>query len=205
MADGLRTMPMGDRALLLEFGRLDEALAYAQTAARLPEVRDAVPGACTVLVKAAAGVDLERVRRALEALTVGTPVTTASEQVEIPTVYDGVDLPEVARRTGLEVAQVIRAHTATVWRVGFVGFAPGFAYLHDGDQRLQVPRRAEPRTRVPAGSVGLAGGYCGVYPRTSPGGWQLIGRTDVVLWDVQRRPPALLQPGGTVRFVDVSV
>ncbi|HNP11666.1 MAG TPA: carboxyltransferase domain-containing protein, partial [Mycobacterium sp.] len=89
---------------------------------------------------------------------------------------------------------------ATPWRVGFGGFAPGFAYLVGGDPRLAVPRRAEPRTRVPAGSVGLAGEFSGVYPRESPGGWQLIGRTDAVLWDIDRTPPALLRPGMWVRF-----
>lgn len=121
--------------------------------------------------------------------------------VEIPVVYDGPDLAEVARLTGLTPAEVVAAHTETPWRVGFAGFAPGFAYLVDGDPRLAVPRRAEPRTSVPAGAVGLAGAYSGVYPRSSPGGWQLVGRTDLTLWDAARTPPALLQPGLWVRFV----
>jgi KipI family sensor histidine kinase inhibitor len=99
------------------------------------------------------------------------------------------------------VAEVVSAHTATPWRVGFGGFAPGFAYLVGGDPRLEVPRRAEPRPSVPAGAVGLAGRYSGIYPRSSPGGWQLIGHTDAVLFDVDADPPALLQPGMTVRFV----
>ena len=106
----------------------------------------------------------------------------------------------MAQHTGLTVAAVVDAHVATPWRVGFGGFAPGFAYLVGGDPRLAVPRRAEPRTRVPAGSVGLAGEFSGVYPRESPGGWQLIGRTDAVLWDIDRTPPALLRPGMWVRF-----
>ncbi|WP_377323398.1 allophanate hydrolase subunit 1 [Pimelobacter simplex] len=118
-------------------------------------------------------------------------------------VYDGPDLAEVAGQTGLSEAEVVAAHTATPWRVAFGGFAPGFAYLVGGDPRLRVPRRAEPRTTVPAGSVGLAGEFSGVYPRASPGGWQLIGRTDVVLWDLDREPPALLAAGATVRFVAV--
>jgi KipI family sensor histidine kinase inhibitor len=120
--------------------------------------------------------------------------------VEIDVVYDGADLEEVARLTGLSQDEVVAAHTAAPLRVGFGGFAPGFAYLIGGDERLHVPRRAEPRTRVPAGSVGLAGEFSGVYPRESPGGWQLIGRTDAVLWDVNREPPALLLPGSWVRF-----
>jgi KipI family sensor histidine kinase inhibitor len=121
--------------------------------------------------------------------------------VVIDVVYDGPDLEEVGRLTGLGTAGVVEAHTGTPWRVAFGGFAPGFAYLAGGDPRLDVARRAEPRTSVPAGSVGLAGEFSGVYPRASPGGWQLIGRTDAVLWDLERG--ALLQPGSSVRFREV--
>ena len=99
---------------------------------------------------------------------------------------------------------MIAAHTASPWRVAFGGFAPGFAYLTGGDPRLQAPRRAEPRPSVPAGSVGLAGEYSGIYPRSSPGGWQLIGRTAAALWDAGRQPPALLSPGRWVQFVKVD-
>jgi KipI family sensor histidine kinase inhibitor len=120
--------------------------------------------------------------------------------VTIDVVYDGADLHEVASLTGMTPAQVIAAHTGTPWRVGFCGFAPGFAYLVDGDARLQVPRRAEPRTSVPAGAVALAGEFSGVYPRQSPGGWQLIGHTDAVMFDVNRDKPALLTPGMWVQF-----
>ena len=117
--------------------------------------------------------------------------------------YDGDDLDEVAGLTGLSRAEVIAAHTGRPWRVGFVGFAPGFGYLTSGDPRLTVPRRATPRTRVPAGAVGLAGEFCGVYPRESPGGWQLIGRTDARMWDIERDPPTLLRPGAWVRFREI--
>jgi KipI family sensor histidine kinase inhibitor len=103
--------------------------------------------------------------------------------------------------TGLGVDEVVEAHTGTEWRVAFGGFAPGFAYLVGGDERLRVPRRDTPRTKVPAGAVGLAGEFSGVYPRASPGGWQLIGRTDLPMWDLDRDPPALLSAGATVRFV----
>ena len=113
---------------------------------------------------------------------------------------DGADLAEVAERTGLTTAQVINAHTGTPWQVGFGGFAPGFAYLIGGDPRLAVPRRSEPRSSVPAGAVGLAGEFTGIYPRRSPGGWQLIGHTGVVLWDIDRPNPALLTPGMWVQF-----
>lgn len=126
----------------------------------------------------------------------------AGREVVIPVAYDGADLDEVARLTGLSRREVVAAHTGTSWRVAFGGFAPGFAYLVGGDPRLQVPRRDTPRTSVPAGSVALAGEFSGVYPRESPGGWQLVGRTDRVMWDVDREPPALLAPGATVRFVE---
>ena len=119
--------------------------------------------------------------------------------------YDGPDLAEVARLTGLDEDEVVAAHTGTPWRIAFGGFAPGFAYLTGGDERLRVPRRDEPRTTVPAGAVGLAGEFSGVYPRPSPGGWQLIGSTDAPLWDPDRDPPALLGPGGWVRFVVAGV
>ena len=120
--------------------------------------------------------------------------------VVVDVVYDGADLVEVGRLTGLDPVGVIAAHTGTLWRVGFAGFAPGFGYLVGGDPRLHVPRRDEPRTKVPAGAVGLAGEFSGVYPRESPGGWQLIGRTDAVLWDLERPSPALLTPGKWVQF-----
>jgi KipI family sensor histidine kinase inhibitor len=121
--------------------------------------------------------------------------------VEIEVVYDGPDLDEVGTLTGLGADGVVAAHTGTPWRVAFGGFAPGFAYLAGGDPRLEVTRRSKPRTSVPAGSVGLAGEFSGIYPRSSPGGWQLIGRTDAVLWDLDRG--ALLQPGSTVRFTAI--
>lgn len=117
--------------------------------------------------------------------------------------YDGPDLDEVAELTGLSPSEVVAAHTGCVWQAGFVGFAPGFAYLTGGDPRLVVSRRAEPRTCVPAGSVALADEFSAVYPRASPGGWQLIGRTDAVLFDVDRDPPALVPPGARVRFVQM--
>jgi KipI family sensor histidine kinase inhibitor len=103
--------------------------------------------------------------------------------------------------------EVVAAHTQTPWRVGFAGFAPGFGYLVGGDERLRVPRRSEPRTKVPIGAVGLAGEFSGVYPRESPGGWQLIGHTSeeqAALWDVDRDPPALLTPGQWVQFREAS-
>lgn len=121
--------------------------------------------------------------------------------VEIPTWYDGPDLPVVARHWGVSVETVVARHQATEFRVAFGGFAPGFAYLTGLPPKLAVPRLDTPRTKVPAGSVGLADIYCGIYPTMSPGGWLLIGRTDALLFDAQRDPPALLDPGERVRFV----
>ena len=197
----------GDQALLLEFDSTAEVLAWcdALTDADLLGVLDIVPASRTVLLKLAGPRYRDPTRQRLGKLrieNVADDVTAPIHQraVEIDVVYDGADLEEVARLTGLSQDDVVAAHTAAPMRVGFGGFAPGFAYLVGGDERLNVPRRAEPRTRVPAGSVGLAGEFSGVYPRESPGGWQLIGRTDAVLWDVDRDPPALLTPGSWVRF-----
>jgi KipI family sensor histidine kinase inhibitor len=195
----------GDQALLLQFDSTADVLAWAAALreAALPGVLDIVPASRTVLLKLDGRRHQSAVRRRLRTLRVA-PDMVATAPPEEPTVidvvYDGADLAEVADRTGLTVAQVINAHTATPWQVGFGGFAPGFAYLVGGDPRLAVPRRSEPRPSVPAGAVGLAGEFSGIYPRRSPGGWQLIGHTDLVLWDIDRPNPALLTPGMWVQF-----
>jgi len=129
---------------------------------------------------------------------------SGAPEVELPVVFDGPDLAEVAELTGRPVRAVVETLTSTEFTVAFGGFAPGFGYLTGLPPELHVPRRATPRTRVPAGSVGLAGPFAGAYPRSSPGGWQLVGRTDAVLFDVDRDPPALLVPGTRVRFREVS-
>lgn len=198
----------GDRALLLEFDRTAEVLAWSAAVrdAAIPGVLDIVPAARTVLVTFDDPHRQGAVRRRLAALQV-TPDELSSAPTEptvIDVIYDGADLGEVAQRTGMTTAQVVEAHTAAPWRVGFCGFAPGFAYLVDGDPRLAVPRRAEPRSAVPAGAVGLAGEFTGIYPRRSPGGWQLIGHTDADLWDIDRPDPALLTPGTWVQFRAVT-
>ncbi|MBF6413033.1 5-oxoprolinase subunit B family protein [Nocardia cyriacigeorgica] len=205
----------GDRAFLLT-PRPD---AVAELAAdlrgrRLDGVQDVLPAAETVLVTLRSTRDAEAVRRALHTMfeelaerpgsgDVSRGTSPEGEPVLIPVHYDGADLDEVARTLGLTVEEVIAAHTGTVWRCAFVGFAPGFGYLRSPDDRLGVGRRAESRTAIPAGSVALAGGYSAVYPRKSPGGWQLIGHTELAMWDVDRDPPALIRAGTAVRFVDV--
>ena len=201
----------GESALLLECQSTAEVLAWTKAVreADLLGVLDIVPASRTVLLKLAGPryqsptrQRLSRLHLSREDVDVTPPV--GRPDVVIDVVYDGADLDEVARLTGLTPDDVIAAHTGRLWRVGFGGFAPGFGYLIDGDPRLEVPRRAEPRTKVPAGAVGLAGEFSGVYPRESPGGWQLIGRTDAALWDTDREPPALLSPGMWVQFRAVT-
>lgn len=202
----------GDRALLLEFDGTAEVLAWndALRAADLLGVVDIVPAARTILVKLA-GTEyqaptrqrLSQVRLSEDAVAESAAPADGNADPNvavIDVVYDGDDLDEVARLTGLGPDEIVAAHTGTPWRVGFSGFAPGFAYLVGGDERLAVPRRSDPRTKVPVGAVGLAGEFSGIYPRESPGGWQLIGRTSAVLWDVDRDNPALLTPGMWVQF-----
>jgi KipI family sensor histidine kinase inhibitor len=205
LAMALRVLDYGDHALLLQFDSTAEVVAWtdALRKADLLGVVDIVPGSRSVLIKLAGARYQAPTRQRLHKLYVepgDTMEPPPVADVVIDVVYDGADLEEVAATAGLDVAGVIAAHTGAPWRVAFCGFAPGFAYLVGGDPRLEVPRRAEPRTKVPAGSVGLAGEFSGIYPRESPGGWQLIGRTDAVLWDIGRPDPALLTPGMWVKF-----
>lgn len=204
-------LPYGDRGLLLELEGTAEAVRCADRVRADPRagalVEDVVPGARTVLLVARPGVTVERLRAVVAAGGHPGPHDPGASgrdaphpEVVVPVTYDGPDLARVARLTGLSEAEVVEAHTATPWQVAFGGFVPGFAYLVGGDPRLHVPRRESPRPSVPAGSVGLAGEFSGIYPRTSPGGWQLIGRTDLSLWEPERDPPALLAAGGAVRF-----
>jgi KipI family sensor histidine kinase inhibitor len=190
----VRVLPCGDRAVLLDCDSLDEARSWF---AALDGHAEVVLGARTVLVTGDPGACRDLVART----SPRTVEDAAPPTVRIAVTYDGDDLDDVATLTGLSVQEVVAAHTGTPWTVAFGGFAPGFSYLVGGDARLCVPRRPSPRTVVPAGSVGLASEFSGVYPRESPGGWQLIGRTDAVLWDASRQPPALLLPGTLVRFV----
>lgn len=202
----------GDQALLLEFDGTTEVLAWTDAVrlAGLLGVLDIVPASRTVLIKLDGPRHQDPTRQRLGKLRLdpakcvepGAPAAGRAD-VTLDVIYDGEDLDEVARLTGLDTAQVVAAHTGSAWQVGFGGFAPGFAYLIGGDERLHLPRRAEPRTKVPAGSVALAGEFSAVYPRESPGGWQLIGHITEdtsALFDVDRDPPALLTPGMWIQF-----
>ncbi|MFE6968310.1 carboxyltransferase domain-containing protein [Isoptericola sp. NPDC057653] len=206
----MRVLPARDDALLVEVDDLRQALAL-HAALRddpVPGVAQTVPGARTLLVpfdpwRLPAARLAEVLRERASAARQVTGDGDGGRLVEIPVVYDGEDLAEVAQLLGWSEAEVVRRHTAASWVVGFVGFAPGFAYLTGDDAGLVVPRRETPRTRVPQGSVALAGPYSGVYPRASPGGWQLVGRTDAVTWDPDRDPPTPWSPGDRVRFTAV--
>lgn len=203
----VRVRAARDDALLVELDSAAEAVALgaALNAAPVAGVGEVVPGARTLLVPFDPWTTTApALAEALRSLPIGgADGARDARELQIPTVYDGEDLAAVAELLGRSADELVRRHTSATFTVGFVGFAPGFAYLVSDDPGLVVPRRASPRTRVPAGSVAMAGPYSGVYPRESPGGWQLVGRTDVVVWDVDREPPALWRPGDRVRFVAV--
>jgi KipI family sensor histidine kinase inhibitor len=194
----MQLRPVGHGAVLVEVASTDEAVSLASWARDRGLARDVVPGAASVLFDGLA--DHDGLAGVLDDWS-----PTGAEPgpvVELPVTYDGPDLAAVADAWGCGVDEVAGRHRATAFVSAFCGFAPGFAYL--SGLEVEVPRLATPRTRVPAGSVALAGSWCGVYPSDSPGGWQIIGRTEVTLWDTSREEPALLTPGVRVRFVDAG-
>lgn len=221
----VRLLPSGREALLAECDSLDEVLAlHDALSATAPDgLVELVPAARTVLVavdpqvlplesaaawvRRAGGGDRAPVDRVFDRRRLDSAGSTAPAAaivpVELPVVYDGDDLVETAAVLGVTAEQLVARHQAVEWRVAFIGFAPGFAYLVSEDWPFEVPRLEAPRTRVPAGAVALASGYSGAYPRQSPGGWRLIGRTDAPLWNPDASPPALLAPGRRVRFREV--
>jgi KipI family sensor histidine kinase inhibitor len=195
--------PYGERAVLIEVDHPHLVPAVRAALGAEPGVAEAVGGAETLLVVFDPAVtSASRVADAFDRSELAAPgAADSSRTVELPVVYDGADLEEVAAEAGMTAAEVAQTHASGAYSVRFCGFSPGFAYLDGLDARLHLPRRASPRTAVPAGSVSVAGEFTGVYPRSSPGGWRLLGRTDARLWDVTRDPPALLVPGTRVRFV----
>ncbi|MEE1785781.1 allophanate hydrolase subunit 1 [Streptomyces sp. SP17BM10] len=200
-----RVLRIGLDALLVELDGADETAAFhaelqrRRAASALPPVAEVVPAERTVLLDGVA--DPEALAADLAGWRVPALRATAEETVTVPVRYDGADLAEVAALWGVAEDEVARIHCAAEFRVAFSGFAPGFGYLTGLPERYRVPRRAVPRPAVPAGSIALAGPYTGAYPRSSPGGWQLIGHTDAVLWDPSRERAALFSPGTRVRFV----
>lgn len=197
----MRILTASDRTLLVEAADLDEAMRLNLAWDGVPGVVERIPGARTVLVRfdplRTSAVALTEV---LSATRVDAEHVPHTREVAVPVHYDGEDLAEAAGLLGVSAEELVNRHLAADWQVAFSGFAPGFGYVVSGDPLFDVPRRSSPRTRVPAGSVALAGQFTGVYPRESPGGWQLIGHTDAVMWDIDRDPPALLSPGALVRF-----
>ncbi|MEU0099305.1 allophanate hydrolase subunit 1 [Streptomyces sp. NPDC006267] len=210
-----RVLLAGPHALLVELTDGAHAEAFHAELLRrrergeLPDVTEIVPAARTVLLDGIGEHDpgaRDRLARDLAAWRVGPPQPRDGDPVVIPVVYDGPDLDEVAALWGVPAGEVAVLHSRTAFRVAFCGFAPGFGYLTGLPEALHVPRRTTPRTRVPAGAVALAGPYTGVYPRPSPGGWQIVGRMPDpgALWDPAGEPAALLGPGTPVRFVPVG-
>lgn len=222
----MRELPAGSDAVLLDFGTDPDAAASvrratallhtALVAGRLPGICDVVPSAKTILVQAepGVGVDSLALRRALHRRP-AEPDDAAAEPptVRIPVRYDGEDLAEIADLLQRPATEVVELHRTTRWRVQFMGFAPGFGYLVPDlgdltgtpeDPFARIGRRRQSRPAVPSGAVAIAAGYSAIYPRSSPGGWYLLGRTDRTLWDTTRRPPALLTPGAVVEFVDAD-
>jgi KipI family sensor histidine kinase inhibitor len=203
----MRVLPSGSAALLVELDDLDQVLAlYAALSEERPDgVIDIVPAARTILLMTDPDLaDLADVERAVRKTRPRPGRRPAHDLVEIPVSYDGEDLDDVASLLGCDADEVVRRHSVEEWTVAFCGFAPGFGYLAGASGVWDVPRRPSPRTKVPPGSVALAGEFSSIYPRASPGGWQLIGRTELAVFDLQRDPPTLLRPGTPVRFVDVG-
>lgn len=213
----MRAHPLGDSAVTISFGtersaellQRIQATARALEAARIPHVEDIVPAylALTVFYDPLHASYGEMSAQLVDACA--GPMATPGPAVEsrdhvIPVRYDGVDLEAVATATALSPAEVIARHTARKYSVDLLGFVPGFAYLSELDKSLQLPRRAEPRPRVSAGSVAIAAAQTAVYPLDTPGGWHIIGRTETAMFDPARDPPALLRPGDTVRFESVT-
>ena len=203
----LRFLPVTHNALLVELADLDQTLALLASLQRHPPhgVEELVPAARTILVEyRASATRAETLVQDIAARSLTQGAERSDTLIEIPVHYNGEDLAEVAQILGITADEVVQRHTGSEYTVAFTGFAPGFAYLSGGHPSLNVPRRSTPRTRLPAGSVGLAGTFSGVYPQASPGGWQIIGTTPVAMWDITRAQPALLQPGYRVRFVDIA-
>ncbi|KAE8142903.1 allophanate hydrolase subunit 2-domain-containing protein [Aspergillus pseudotamarii] len=203
----MRVLPVNLTTILVELPGLEETLALLTSLQSQPVdgIKEMIPAARTLLVHfdpesvSAKALATEFHKRDLSAIS-----PRSDCQIEIPVRYDGVDLDNIAKLTGHGVEEIIRRHKESQFTVAFCGFAPGFSYLTGGDPALFVPRHQTPRTRIPAGSVALAGAFSGIYPQSTPGGWQLIGSTSVKMWDTNRSPSALLQPGYQVKFVEVD-
>jgi KipI family sensor histidine kinase inhibitor len=213
----LRAVPLGDSAITIVLGNdrstdllnRVHATGAALAAEQLPDVHDIVPAYLGVAVfyDSLRTTFSEMAAKLLPICEQATASTTGSHRIrehEIRVTYDGADLAQVAQTCGLSVDEVIARHSDRRYTVDLLGFVPGFAYLSELDTSLQLPRRPQPRPRVAAGSVAIAGAQTAVYPLDTPGGWHIIGRTEKVMFDPLRDPPALLRAGDLVRFVPVQ-
>ena len=198
----MRFLPVNPTTLLVELADLEATLALFDSLARKPVegIEEVIPAARTLMLRFDPETSPSDIAAELASRDLSARDSGRTRTVEIPVVYDGADLAESAELLGITTEEVIRRHTEADYTVAFTGFAPGFAYLSAPEAGLTVPRRQTPRTRIPAGAVGLAGAFSGVYPRESPGGWQIIGTTPLVMFDPDRDPAALLSPGDGVRF-----
>lgn len=203
----MRFLPVNLNALLVELDNLEQTLALLASLKNEPiaGIEELVPAARTILISwrptACSRADLVR---EIGQRDVSARAQRGGTLIEIPVHYNGEDLADVAQLLGVTPEEVIRRHTGSEYTVAFTGFAPGFAYLSGGHPSFNLPRRSTPRTRIPAGAIGLAGTFSGVYPQASPGGWQIIGVTPTAMWDLARDVPALLQPGYRVRFLNIA-
>ncbi len=204
--------PLGDGALLATFARAISWEVGERVRAAAARIRELSRAGITDVVPSYTTLGVYYDRRSMDYAAVAELVTpillaedapreSAAAVVEIPVRYDGPDLEEVAERTGLAVEEVVARHSARSYRAYACGFQPGFAYLGDLDEALELPRRSSPRLRVPPGSVAIAGRQTAVYPLQTPGGWHIIGSTRLRMFDATREPPALIHPGDVVRFV----
>jgi len=203
----MRFLPVNLNALLVELDNLEQTLALLASLKNEPiaGIEELVPAARTILVSwRPSACSMADLVRQIGQRDVSARAQRGGTLIEIPVHYTGEDLADVAQLLGITPEEVIRRHTGSEYTVAFTGFAPGFAYLSGGHPSFNVPRRSTPRTRIPAGAVGLAGTFSGVYPQASPGGWQIIGVTPTAMWDLARDVPALLQPGYRVRFVNIA-
>jgi KipI family sensor histidine kinase inhibitor len=207
MAERIRILPAGSSSILVELESLETTLALLDRllASEIRGVDEVIPGARTVLVRFDPfAIDRAQLTEKLGQLDVSIHRERSGNTFDIPVTYNGEDLGEVAELLGWSVDELIRRHSDATYSVAFTGFAPGFAYMTSDDVAFNVPRRKTPRVRIPAGSVAIAGQFSGVYPSDSPGGWQLLGTTQMRMWDTARARAALLAPGDRVRFRDVT-
>jgi len=201
----MEVLPYGSSAVLVQCQATETLGLYNAARAQLPQAIDISLGEQAVLITFDRGQrPPDDIRERLEATALIAHTHHSQRRLNIPVTYDGEDLEEVATLTRLTISELIEAHSSSDLTVAFTGFAPGFAYLTGLDSRLHLPRRSQPRPKVPAGSVAIAATYSAVYPRESPGGWWLIGRTDKTLFDLDSTPPTLLAPGAKIRFEPVT-